>query len=201
MGWIQLSTGNLCRKHIAEGTDIGKEIDLAIKSGKLISNSLVTRMVVDWFLEQKPLGTVILDGYPRTLAQAERFCELASRDLKEFNIRVVRFLISDEAVIDRLMNRFVCTNKDCQAVYSLAAGTTLAPRKGMFCDNCSSLLERRLDDDLQTIKNRLKTYYEHERELVQFYERSGLPVYEVHVEQPLAGVFDDFSALIEAHVS
>lgn len=197
-GWTQLSTGNLCRKHIAEGTEIGKEIDLVIKSGKLISNSLVTRMVCEWFAQQKHVTTFILDGYPRTVVQARRFHEIMLNELSDFKLRVTRFLISDEAVVDRLMNRFVCINKNCQAVYSLAAGACLAPRREKFCDNCEGVLERRVDDNLETVQGRLKTYYEHERELIEFYDAVQLPIYEVNVERPLQEVFQNFAVLIGA---
>src|SRR5438105_2140053 len=82
LGWVQLSTGNLCRKHIAKQTEIGKEIDFAIKSGKLVSDDLITNMVLEWF--QKDFDdshTVILDGYPRTIMQAQAFTKLFDKQL------------------------------------------------------------------------------------------------------------------------
>ena len=68
LGWKQISTGDLCRAHIANETEIGKKIDFAIKSGKLVDDGLISQMVFEWFSEQKNgPHTVILDGYPRTV--------------------------------------------------------------------------------------------------------------------------------------
>lgn len=73
-GWKQLSTGNLCIKHIANETSIGKKIDFAIKSGKLIEDDLITQMITEWFTNQSVNSlAVILDGYPRTVEQARFF--------------------------------------------------------------------------------------------------------------------------------
>ena len=84
LGWVQISTGNLCRKHIADKTKIGQEIDFAIKSGKLVSDNLITDMIIDWF---KHVGdqvrTVVLDSYPRTVAQAQALTSFLRRILTQ----------------------------------------------------------------------------------------------------------------------
>jgi len=197
LGWEQLSTGNLCRKHIAQETEIGKEIDFAIKSGKLISDSLITNMVVEWFNhEADAKQPIILDGYPRTVAQAQNFNKLIKSTTNNLKLRIVRFCLSDDSVISRLSNRYICQNKDCQAVYSLMAGSSLAPKKELQCDACSGLLERRKDDDKVAVQERLKVYHHHEHALLDFYKTVGQSVHEINVEKPLNQVFDEFKRVV-----
>ena len=101
--WLQISTGNLCRKHIAEQTKIGKEIDLIIKSGKLINDSLINSMVFEWLNEHVGRASgVIFDGYPRTVAQAEAFDALIDSQLSDVQVKVILFELSDDVVVNRL---------------------------------------------------------------------------------------------------
>lgn len=197
LGWIQLSTGDLCRKNIAEQTSIGQQIDFAIKSGKLVPDSLITEMVVQWFEQQNELpASVILDGYPRTVAQAQEFTALLSSRLAMFDLKVVRFAISDEQVVERLSGRFICSNKGCQAVYSLVPGSALAPKHVMECDRCHSALVRRSDDCEEAIRTRLKVYHQHEQGLISFFEENGYPIEKCDVEKPLPDVFKEFQQLV-----
>jgi adenylate kinase len=196
-GWEKLSTGDLCRKNIAEQTEIGKKIDFAIKSGKLISDELITLMVEDW-LGCKVEGhqAIILDGYPRTIAQAQEFTKLLSDKFDFLKLQVIRLAISDSLVIDRLSSRYVCQNKECQAVYSLVNGSNLAPKNHMQCNHCQSDIGRRDDDNEGVIRKRLKTYYTHEQEILNFYNQLGCSVKEVNVEKSLDAVFNDFKLLV-----
>lgn len=197
LGWVQLSTGNLCRKHIAKQTETGKEIDFAIKSGKLVSDSLITNMVLEWF--QKDFNenhTVILDGYPRTIMQAQAFAEHFKKQLFKSDLHIVRFVLSDEMIIARLSNRLICENKDCQAVYSEGKGTDLSPKYVMKCDYCDGRIGRREDDDKHAVAERLKVYHRHESDLLDFYHKAGQVVHDVFVEKPLSEVFEDFKALV-----
>lgn len=197
-GWVQLSTGNLCRNHIAQKTPIGKEIDFAIKSGKLISDDLITTMVQEWFSQEiVSAHSVIMDGYPRTVKQAKAF-EIFIRDRFPFvDIMIVRFDIEDSVVIDRLINRYICANKECQAVYSLAQGSVLRPQNDDSCDRCSGELVRRSDDSMDSIKERLQIYHKHKDALLSLYEdEEEVPVKKVNVAQPLDKVFDEFVRVI-----
>lgn len=196
LGWVQLSTGNLCRKHIAENTQIGKQIDFALKSGKLVSDSLINEMVHDWFgTTIQRSDNIILDGYPRTVAQAKALHDFLVKSMPEVRVQVVRFFASDEVVISRIGHRLVCSNKDCQQVYSTNPGAR-KPKHEMICDECSSLLVRRNDDEGSSVKDRLQTYHKHERELIDFYKQAHLAVREFEVERPLEQVFDDFKKIV-----
>jgi adenylate kinase len=197
--WVQLSTGNLCRKHIAEQTPIGKEIDFAIKSGNLVSDDLITAMVEDWLREeiQKPEEkTVILDGYPRTSEQAKAFDTLLKTQFKGLQLQVVRLNIPDATLVKRLSSRVVCQNKDCQAVYSLAEDSLLKPKRDMICDLCGSPLGRRKDDEISTIQERLHVYRKHEQGLLDYFKKIDQPIMELNAEKPLPMVFDEFKKMI-----
>ncbi len=198
LGWKQLSTGNLCRKHIAEQTEIGKQIDFAIKSGKLVSDSLVTGAVEDW-LETSIGGAraVILDGFPRTVAQARSLHELIEKKRDSLKLKVVRLSVSDDTVVARLCNRYICANIECQAVYSLGNGSVLHPKVAMICDQCGCSLIRRKDDNEESVKERLKIYHKHEQDLLNFYIQTNQSIAEFNVERPLHDIFEDFKNIMQ----
>lgn len=197
LGWIQLSTGNLCRKHISEQTEIGKQIDFAIKSGKLVSDNLVTRVVGDWFAENMGKApAIILDGFPRTLAQAQALYEMLASQTSALQLKIIRLAISDEAVIERLCNRYICANVECQEVYSMAPGSTQVPKDEFRCSRCNSLLVRRKDDNQEAVRERLKIYHKHEQDLLNFYKNIKHEITELSVEKPLNEVFDEFIRLM-----
>jgi adenylate kinase len=195
-GWMQVSTGNLCRKHIAEETKIGKEIDLIIKSGKLISDDIITSMVSEWLNDnaQKTSG-VIFDGYPRTIAQAEAFEKILKTVFFEMHEKIVLFLIPDDVVVDRLCRRFICQNKDCQAVYSIDSKISLD--QVMICNECGAVLGRRGDDEEGAVRRRLSVYHKHEQELVNFYRNNGTEIIELDAAKPLQEVFKVFLQKID----
>jgi len=194
-GWKQLSTGNLCRKHIAKKTEIGKQIDFVLKSGKLVSDSIIIDMVNQWLEEQLDLGeTVILDGYPRNLKQAEALQKFLGQEeaYKSVVCKVVEFVVSDDTVINRLCSRAICENKECQAVYSLVEGSSLNPKKDMECDVCSSSLYIRPDDKPDAVKERLRIYHEHADALLDFYREKGFKILELGASGSLADIFESF---------
>lgn len=197
LGFVQLSTGNLCRMHIADQTEIGRQIDLIIKSGKLVPDSLIVAMVADWFAQQNgDISTIILDGFPRTVAQAEALKKLFEEKLPTVKLSVVKLEISDEAVIARLCSRVVCENKACQAVYSLVQDSALAPKQAGVCDLCGGALVIRPDDAEESVRKRLQVYHQHENALVDFYGSIQQPVIRLNVEKPLEEVFSDFKGVM-----
>ena len=191
--WIEISTGNLCRKHILEQTKIGKEIDLIIKSGKLINDDLMTFMVFEWFNENaKRAKGIIFDGYPRTIDQAISFDNMIHSRFPSVRLNVVWFVISNDVVIRRLCSRYICQNKECQAVYSLSPESSLAPSNDTLCDICSSPLGRREDDNESAVRKRLEIYHKHEEELIGFYKKTNHSIIELDASASLQEVFDNF---------
>ncbi len=188
LGWRQLSTGNLCRQHIARGTELGKKIDFAIKSGKLIEDSLMIGMVDEWLASVDQSCTVIFDGFPRTVAQAHALHELIEfrQDLK---LRLIRLSLSDQDVMYRLLARSICQDDKCQLVYSLHEHSTQRPMKEMTCNECGGQLMRRSDDEEVAIAERLKIYHEHEKGLLSFYQEQGHEIKDVEAALPLEEVY------------
>lgn len=194
--WVQISTGNLCRKHIAEQTKIGKEIDLIIKSGKLINDDLITFMVFEWFDENVDKSSgIIFDGYPRTVAQAQAFDIMLKEKFPTVQVRVVLFDLADDIVVNRLCSRYICQNKQCQAVYSLSPHSDLAPAIAMVCDLCSGALGRRDDDSEIAVRKRLEIYHRHEQQLIDFYQENGTKIIKLDASQQLSDVFEKFVQL------
>ena len=193
LGFVQLSTGNLCRMHSAEKTGIGQQIDLIIKSGRLVPDSLIVEMVADWFSKQAgETSTIILDGFPRTVPQAQALKRLFEATFPAVRLSVIKLEISDEAVMNRLCSRIVCENKACQAVYSLIPGSSLAPKKPSVCDLCEGVLVVRADDTEESVRKRLQIYRQHENALLDFYASSEQQVIKLLVERPSQEVFEDF---------
>jgi adenylate kinase len=191
-GWTQLSTGNLCRKHIAEDTHIGKQIDFTIKSGKLISDELITDMVDEWLGQTiKTEKSLILDGFPRNIIQAKSLFSLIRNKYGSLKVKVVRFLISDDVAVSRICNRYICQNKQCQTVYSGCTQSGLLPKKEMQCDICEMPLGRRDDDSRDTVVNRLKVYRDFEKDMLDCLQAKN-ELIEVDMDRPLNEIFDTF---------
>lgn len=194
-GWLQLSTGALFRKHRAERTKLGKQIDFAIKSGTLVSDEIVIDIVVQWVEEQyEKKSVMILDGFPRTLVQAENFLKIMQERFFDVPLEIVKFEISDDLVIRRLSSRRVCSNVGCQRIYSLFDQET-RPLKADVCDICYSPLMQRDDDKEETIKNRLKTYYYHAASLLEFYKTHQIPIITLDAQESMKTVFDSFISM------
>lgn len=197
LGWERLSTGELCRKHIAEQTHIGQQIDFAIKSGKLVSDDLMTAMVEQWFLtyeknnEMTENKTIILDGYPRTVAQARSLDLLFKQKFPQVRLQLVHFSVSPEVVKSRLGTRLICLNPNCQAVYS-SNNPELKPSCDMKCDRCHGPLGARKDDHIDSIVERLKVYFNSEAELLRYYQEQGKTPVELKAESNPLELYEYF---------
>ncbi|OGB97993.1 hypothetical protein A3F06_01965 [candidate division TM6 bacterium RIFCSPHIGHO2_12_FULL_36_22] len=198
LGWEQLSTGNLCRKNIEKGSELGQKIDFAIKSGRLVSDDLIVAMVREWFHENPDRDrTVILDGFPRTVPQAMAFKAMLTAEFPLTRVRVVQLKVSDEELIRRLTSRLTCSNKDCQQVYSLLESSGMIPKVDLECDICKSKLTQRSDDNITTVRDRLSNYYRHEEDLLNYYSSVGWSIIQVNVESSLDKVFDQFKSKLD----
>lgn len=189
LGWHQLSTGNLCREHIARGTEIGTQIDFAIKSGKLISDTMIIDMVDEWLVNSMGGHTVIFDGFPRTVPQAESLQKLLEAR-GDIALHLVRLVIPDKDLVHRLLARSICQNNSCQMVYSSNKLSAHSPTVVNICNECDSPLIRRSDDEEAAIHERLRIYHEHEKGLSSFYEKVGHPVSTVEAHMPLEEVYE-----------
>lgn len=190
---FQLSTGNLCRKYASLNTSLGKEIDFLLKSGKLISDELILDMVKQE-LNSLNNETLILDGFPRTEYQALIF----NKFLQELNVKfnVVRFEISEDLVVSRLSNRLVCTNIECQAVYSLSKSSEFRPSNEEECSKCKFSLKKRSDDQIDIIKSRYRDYSQKEKSVLDFYKKVNQPILNVDASLSSNKLFNEVKKII-----
>lgn len=194
LGWLQLSTGDLCREHIQLGTSLGKSIKASTEQGLLVSDEVMVGMVTDWILGQKNeiIKPIIFDGYPRTKKQAEVLYAFLQDALKNFELILVKLNIDKSLLGDRILNRAVCQNKSCGRVYSLFAGSESKSIKSMTCDSCGEVLIKRSDDTLEALHQRLQIYYQHEQQIVDFYVGKGMRIVMLNGAQQPENVFKDF---------
>lgn len=188
LGFEQISTGNLCRQHISEQTEIGKQIDLIIKTGKLISDNIINNMVFDWLLNTNNTNSIILDGFPRTVVQAEALKDFISKN-NNFNLSIVRLSVEDDKLIKRIISRVVCSNLSCQRVFSLEKDSQHCSLLENNCDDCSSKLVRRKDDIIESIKERLNIYRQHETNLINYFIFQDFKILEIFADQSIADIF------------
>lgn len=196
LGISRLSTGDLCRSHIATGSDLGKKIADIVYNAQLIPDEWVTEMVLDWF--GKTWGnakSLFLDGYPRTVGQASSFCDFLEKESLKSDFLVILLEISDDLIIERLANRIVCSNTDCQTVYSLIASP---PKKMGICDLCQSVVIRRKDDAPEKIRERLTVYNRYKDGMISFYKKkAGCTIKKLSVgNDSLDAVCDQFKIMV-----
>lgn len=162
---FQISTGDLFRAAIKGQTELGKQAQAYMDKGQLVPDSIVIGMVEE--VLKKGVKNFILDGFPRTVAQAQALDELLNK--MHLSIGKAIFLeVPTEILMDRLTGRRVC--KNCGAVYHIVSKPTT---KEGVCDNCGGEVIQRNDDKAEVIGNRLKAYEEFTSPLKDFYKKDG----------------------------
>ena len=170
-GWPQVSTGDIFRKNISEKTELGKIADEYISKGNLVPDEITVPMVKVRLEEDDAQEGVILDGFPRTISQAEKLDEMLAKVGKKVDL-VINLVTPMEEIIDRMVTRRVCTNQECKTTYNIK----LNPSKVEgICDKCGAVLKQRDDDkDPEAIKRRLEIYEEKTSPLVEYYKQKGI---------------------------
>ncbi len=163
-----ISTGDLLRDEIKRGTELGIAAEKVMKSGGLVSDDIVTGMVKSRLSQPDADNGFILDGFPRTLKQAEML-NTALADLGKKLDCVVYFNIPDEVVIERLTSRILC--RQCGKIYNRLY---MPPKQEGVCDDCGGEIYQRTDDSEETAKNRLKVFHESTQPLIDYYRNAGL---------------------------
>ncbi len=159
-----ISTGDLLRSQIQDGTSLGKSAKSFIDSGKLVPDDLVVDMVKDRLFKPDTAKGFILDGFPRTVEQAKALDEMLAKRKTPINL-VLEFNTSEKVIIDRLSGRRTCSN--CNANYHIH---NIPPKRDGICDVCGKPLVQRKDDQPETIQNRLKVYEDQTAPLIEFYK-------------------------------
>lgn len=166
----QVSTGDIFRKAIAEKTPVGVEADKYISQGMLVPDDVTIKIVEERLKDADVKNGLILDGFPRTIEQAEALDKMLENDNKKVTL-AINLETPEEEIIDRIVSRRVCSNQECKAVFN----TKLNPPKvEEICDKCGSELKQRKDDNEETVRNRLSTYYKQSAPIVDYYKNKGV---------------------------
>lgn len=160
-----ISTGDIIRAALKNGTEMGLKAKSFIDKGHLVPDEVVIGIVTERIKQEDCQNGFILDGFPRTIAQAEA---LDKSDIKIDH--VVDIEVDDELIYRRMSGRRVC--EKCAKVYNV--NTDRKPRIDGKCDACAGTLVQRMDDNEETVKERLKVYYEQTHELKEYYDKRGL---------------------------
>lgn len=169
-GSVQISTGDILRGAVQAGTELGKEAKAYMNRGDLVPDSLIMGIMEKRLQEEDCQKGFLLDGFPRTIPQAEELKGL----LAKLNITldmVVDIDVPREVILDRLCTRRTCENTSCQAIYNVKSSP---PKKEGVCDKCGSAVIQRADETEEAILHRLQTYNDKTAPLIGFYKKEGL---------------------------
>ncbi len=167
LGLPHVSTGDMLREAVREGTELGLKAKAVMDAGQLVSDELLTGIVKERLSKKDCAGGFILDGYPRNLSQAAILDEIL-KSLGKEAARAVELEVPDEAIVTRLSQRRSCPK--CGAVYNLA---TNPPAKEGLCDKCGTALVQRDDDKESVIRQRLLVYHEKTAPLSDHFRKQG----------------------------
>jgi adenylate kinase len=191
-GLVQLSTGDMLRAEAAAGSPLGLQAKQIMDQGKLVPDSVIIGMIGERLERPDAAKGAILDGFPRTVAQAETLEAMLSGKGRRVDC-VIEIKVDEPAVIDRITGRFSCSQ--CGTGYH---DRFQPPKKAGICDQCGGTgFERRKDDNPETMKTRLKAYRDQTAPILPFYEARGL-VREVDGMAPVAEVASQIDAVLEA---
>ena len=188
-GVPHISTGDIFRQNIKKGTELGKKAQEYMNRGELVPDDLVIEIATTRLLEDDCKNGFLLDGFPRTVYQAEKLDEfLAARDSKID--KVLDIAVEKEELITRLTGRRVC--KACGASFHVV---NIPPKKEGVCDFCGGELIQRADDNLETVTNRIDVYEAQTMPLIDYYEKAGNLVH-IDGSTGLESVFADIVAAL-----
>ncbi len=190
-GIPHISTGDIFRANIKNGTELGRKAKVYMDQGLLVPDELVVDLVIDRFKESDCQTGYVLDGFPRTIPQAKALDEALVRnnDGLEYAIDVD---VPDESIIRRMSGRRACLN--CGATYHVI---TIPPKKDGICDTCGAELVLREDDKPETVEKRLKVYHEQTQPLIDYYQGKGI-LRSVDGTRDMEEIFDDIVRIVEA---
>lgn len=163
-----ISTGDIFRNNIKRATPLGLMVKKYIDSGALVPDEVTIGIVKDRIQQDDTRNGFILDGFPRTISQAESLDGIL-KDMREKLDYVLNLLVPDEIIIKRLSGRRVC--RECNATYHVDSNP---PSRENICDNCGAGLIQREDDREETVINRLRTYHAQTEPLVNYYRAKGI---------------------------
>ena len=172
LGIPHISTGDMVRDEIKAETELGRTLKEYADEGRLVPDEIIINLLRRRLEEPDCKGGFILDGFPRTIPQAEALDKITEIDV------VINLNVPDDVIVQRLSNRLVC--RRCGAIYNRL---TLKPKRDMICDICGGELYTREDDKPEVIRERLRVYRERTQPLIDYYRRRGV-LRDVHCNDP-----------------
>ncbi len=166
-GLVQVASGDLFRKALEQETELGKKAKVYMDKGQLVPNEITIQMILERLAEPDCKKGAILDGFPRNIEQAKALDKALAKQSRAID-KVVNIKITEAEVLKRLSGRWIC--RECQAPYH---ETGSPPKVAGTCDRCGGELYQRADDNVATIKNRLKVYEKETSPLIDYYKKAG----------------------------
>ena len=186
-----ISTGDIFRANIKNGTELGKKAKEYMDQGLLVPDELTCDLVVDRIGQDDCKNGFVLDGFPRTIPQAEALTN-ALNELGQKMDYAIDVDVPDENIVKRMSGRRACL--ECGATYHVVS---IPPKKEGICDACGSELVLRDDDKPETVQKRLDVYHEQTQPLIDYYKKAGI-LKSVDGTQPMEKVFEDITAILGA---
>ncbi|QJA05721.1 adenylate kinase [Thermosulfurimonas marina] len=186
-GIPQISTGDMFREHLSKGTELGKKAKEYMEKGQLVPDEIVLSMVEERLKQPDCEKGFILDGFPRTVPQAEALDEMLARWGKKIDYAIA-IEVPDEELVKRLTGRRTC--KNCGMMYHVIFKP---PKVEGKCDACGGELYQRPDDNEETVRNRLKVYHESTAPLLDYYEKKGV----LHRVDGLGSIDEIFERIVK----
>lgn len=184
-----ISTGDIFRANIKQGTELGKRAKEYMDKGELVPDSLVVELVEDRLQKDDTQVGFMLDGFPRTIFQAEALDEVLENMGTTLDY-VVNIVVDPSVLVERAVGRRIC--KDCGATYHIKFN---APSVEGICDVCSGELYQRSDDNEETVSNRIKVYTNETAPLIGYYEKAG-KIVTIDGLQEIGKVFSDIEKVL-----
>jgi adenylate kinase len=186
-----ISTGDIFRANIKGGTELGMKAKSYMDQGQLVPDEVTINMLLDRISAADCANGYVLDGFPRTIPQAESLTK--ALDAREEKIDyAIDVDVPDQAIVTRMSGRRACVN--CGATYHIVYN---APKKEGVCDACGENLVLRDDDKPETVQKRLSVYHDQTQPLIDYYKKAGI-LKSVDGTQDLNAVFADITAVLEA---
>ena len=189
-GVTHISTGDMLRSAIAEGTPVGKKAKEFMDAGKLVPDTIIHDLIVERLSKDDIAKGFLLDGYPRTLVQAEDLNEILVSLSKKIDA-VINLNVDEDILLKRITGRRSCPN--CGEIYNIYFK---APKAENKCDKCGNDLSMRKDDNAESLKTRLEAYHDNAQPILEYYQKMGI-VHEIDAGRSTADTMSMIDAILE----